>query len=181
MPDPGLCSQELDPTLLANTFRLYLQKAGGVEFEVGNIESGDFVFTPELLEHRDGLTNSLDQILGVGFDYTINFTTDSITSLNLSTLLNEDVVNTVEGCKTPLTGNPCVRYYGVRLLKPSPCLTTIYEITFWRAQILAEFTWNFARGEFSTIQGTIRAIKCEAAHPSEPYGQIVELTATCAS
>jgi len=181
MPDPALCTETLDLTIKTGTFRLFLQEAGLPEFEVGDIQEGDFTFTPQTIEHRRGLDNSIDGIFSIGKDYTINFTTNSLTTKNLAVLLNEPTVNIAEGCKIPLSGGTCVDQFGARMLIPFQCNDRLYEITFWRAQILSEFTMTFSREDFAAITGSIRALDCSSAHPNEPFGQIVELAAACAS
>lgn len=178
MADPSLCTEALDETLTLGTFRLFIQAAGGTEQEVGNIETGSFEYTPNIFEHRRGLDNSLDAQIALGRDYIINFTTDSITTRNLAVLLNEQTVNSVEGCEIPLTGSRCVIQYGVRLLHFFPCGDKTLEIEFWRASILAPFTLNFERENPATLQGIIKSLNCESTHPTEPYGRIT-ITETC--
>lgn len=178
MADPALCTEALDESLTLGTFRLFIQAEGGSEQEVGNIETGSFQYTPNIFEHRRGLDNSLDAQIALGRDYTINFTTDAITVRNLAVLLNEPTVNDVDGCQIPLRGSRCVEQYGVRLLHFYPCGEKTLEIEFWRAAILSEFTLNFERENPATIQGIIKALNCESAHPTEPYGRIT-ITESC--
>jgi hypothetical protein len=179
MPNPALCTESIDQALTLGTFRLFIQAAGGTEQEVGNIETGSFQYTPNILEHRRGIDNSLDALFALGRDYIINFTTDAITAQNLAALLNEDPVNTIDGCKIPLTGNRCVRAYGARLLHLFPCESEgTLEVIFWRAAILSEFTLNFEREAVATVQGVIKALNCASAHPTEPYGTVT-LFGTC--
>jgi hypothetical protein len=176
--DPALCTETLDENYTVGTFDLYLTPSGGQEFLVGNIVAGsEFAFDVEVLEHRLGKTNALDAVLALSKDYTINFTTDSITARNLAALLNETAVTVSGECKIPLIGERCVTTYGVRLVHEFPCATKSFEITFWRAQILAPFTMTFGT-EFAQIAGSIRALSCESIHPAEPYGKI-EFSQVC--
>jgi hypothetical protein len=178
MPNPALCTEAIDQALTFGTFQLFIQTAGGAEQEVGNIAAGSFQYTPNILEHRRGIDNSLDAIFAIGRDYIINFTTDRTTAFVLSRLLNETPVNVAAGCKIPLTGSRCTTSYGARLLHYFPCGTQSLEITFWRAVILSEFTQEFQRETFAEVQGTIKALSCASAHPNEPYGQII-FSGTC--
>jgi hypothetical protein len=170
MPDPALCTEALNENYSVNTFDLYLTPPGEAEFLVGNISTGDFTFTPAILEHRLGKTGSLDAIIATSKDYTINFTGDELTSRNYAVLLNEDQVSVEGGCEIPFTGERCVRFYGVRLVHEFPCATKYMEITFWRAAILNEFTTTFG-AEWLTFNGSARALSCESAHPTQPYGK----------
>jgi hypothetical protein len=175
MADPALCTETLEASITLGTFDLYVQASGGAEQLVGNISTGSFQYTPQILEHRDGKTNSLDAILVTGRDYIINFTTDSITARNLAILLNEDTVNAVDGCRIPLSGARCVRTYGARLVHAfNDCAGTecLLQIEFWRAAILSEFTLNFEPDAPATVQGIIKALKCSSNNPSEPYGRV---------
>lgn len=181
MPNPALCTESLEVNIKTGTFRLFLQEENGVEFEVGDIQEGDFTFTPQTIEHRRGLDNSLDGIFSIGKDYIINFTTHSLTTKNIAVLLNEPTVNTVDGCKVPFTGGTCVLTYGARMLIPFQCNDKLIEITMWRAQILSEFTMSFTREDFASVTGSIKALDCSSVHPNEPFGQWVELNAACAS
>ena len=95
--------------------------------------------------------------------------------------MNEPTVNVAEGCKVPLSGGTCVETFGARMLIPFQCNDRLYEITFWRAQILSESTMTFSREDFAAVTGSIRALDCTSNHPNEPFGQIVELNAACAS
>lgn len=167
MPDPALCTETLNPNYSVNTFDLYLQDPGGDEFLVGNITTGDFTFTPAILEHRLGKTGSLDAIIATSKDYAINFTGDELTSRNFAVLLNETQLTVAGGCEIPLIGDRCVLYYGVRLVHEFPCATKYMEITFWRAAILSEFTLNFST-EWATFSGSAKALSCASAHPTQP-------------
>ncbi len=180
MADPLLCTESVDETLTLGTFRLFITRPGGSEQEIGNIETGGFQYTPNIFEHRRGLDNSLDAQIALGRDYAINFTTDSISTYNLSVLLNEETVNGVDECIIPLTGSRCVINYGVRLLHFFPCGDKTLEIEFWRASILSEFEMNFERENPATIQGVIKSLNCESQHPTEPYGRIT-ITEACPS
>jgi hypothetical protein len=181
MPDPALCTESANENYFFGTFSLFLQPSGGAEFDVGNIDAGGFLHTPNILEHRRGTDNSLDAVFVLGRDYTINFTADEITSINLATLLNEIQANIAGGCKIPLTGGRCVTTYGARLLAAFPCGTKTIEITFWRAFVLGEFELAFTREGFAQLPGTIRSAACDTSHPAEPYGQIIISGAVCAS
>lgn len=178
MPNPALCTEAVNENYTIGTFYLYLQAENGIEFSVGNIQTGSFTFRPNIVEHRRGVDNSLDALFKVGSDYLINFTGDEITSRNIGTLLNEDPVNEAGGCKVPLTGSLCVRDYGARLLHTFPCSGKTLEVTFWRAAILAEFTLNFEQANVASFAGEIRALACSSIHPTEPYGKLV-LLETC--
>lgn len=172
MPDPALCTESINENYTLGTFDLFLQAEGGTEFLVGNISAGSFDFTPTLVEHRTGKTNSLDAIFSSGKDYTIAFTGDELTARNLAALLNEDFFTVAEGCEIPLTGERCTRQYGVRLVHEFPCQDKSLEITFWRAALLADFSLNFGT-EFASFTGSARALSCESAHPTQPYGKIL--------
>lgn len=172
MPDPALCTEAVNSNYTFGTFDLYIQPEGGTEFLVGNISAGSFAFTPQLVEHRAGKTNSLDALFAIGKDYTINFTGDEITARNLAALLNEDAVTVAGTCEIPLTGERCTREYGARLVHEFPCQDKSVEITFWRAVILADFSLEFGT-EFASFTGAIRSLICETAHPMQPYGKIV--------
>jgi hypothetical protein len=172
MPNPAACTEAIDQALTLGTFRLYVQSENGVEQEVGNIVTGGFQHTPNVIQHRRGIDNSIDAQFVTGRDYIVNFTTDRISAFVMKTLLNEDAVNVDGGCEIPLQGSRCVREYGMRLLHFFPCGDEYAEITFWRASILGDFTLNFEREEFATVQGTITALACESAHPNQIYGKV---------
>jgi hypothetical protein len=175
MSNPALCTEANERSFTVGTFDLYIQAAGGTEQLVGNITTGSFQYTPNVFEHRDGKTNSLDAILALGRDYIINFTTDAITARNIAVLLNEDTANAVDGCRIPLTGARCVRSYGARLVHTfSDCsgATCLLQIEFWRSAILSEFNLNFEAETPAVMTGTIRSLKCSSIHPTEPYGRI---------
>lgn len=175
MSNPALCTESLEANITIGTFDLYIQAAGGSEQLVGNITTGSFQYTPNVLEHRDGKTNSLDAIFALGRDYIINFTTDDISARNLSVLLNESTVNAVDGCRIPLRGARCVDSYGVRLVHTfNDCsgAECLLQIEFWRAAILSEFTLNFEPEAPATVSGIIRALKCTSNNPTEPYGRV---------
>jgi len=172
MPDPILCTETVNPNYTIGTFTLFLQPSGGVERSVGNIQTGSFQFTPQLFEHRRGIDNSLDDILNIGSDYIINATGDEITADNLGAFLNETPANAVDGCRIPLTGSRCVRYYGARLVHFFPCQTKSVEIILWRTIILADTTLNFDATANAAFPLLIRALSCASIHPAEPYGRI---------
>lgn len=169
-PDPALCTEATNPNYTIGTFRLYVRPEGGDEIEIGNIQTGSFEFAVNTVEHRRGTDNSLDAIFAIGKDYIINFTADEITSGNLSVLLNEDYVTVSGGCQVPFTGDRCVREYGVRLVHQFPCAEKTLTIIFWRAIILSPFTLSFDAGANANFGGIVRAMNCESAHPSNPYG-----------
>lgn len=171
MPNPALCTETINPNYTFGTFDLYLQPADGTEFLVGNISTGAFAFSPTLLEHRLGKTNSLDAIFANGKDYTINFTGDEITSQNLAAILNETQVTVAGGCEIPLVGERCIITYGARLVHNFPCQSKFMEITFWRAAILADSELGFSE-DFASFTGSLRSLSCASAHPTQPYGKI---------
>lgn len=178
MPDPALCSETANPNYTFGTGELFIQPTGGIEFSLGNIENVQFVYTPNLLEHRRGIDNSLDAIFAVGKDYTLNFQADEITSRNLGVLLNEDTVQAGGDCEVPFTGDRCTRTYGVRFVHEMPCEEKTVAITFWRAVILAELTLEFTREGFATFGTSIRSLFCGSAHPTNPYGKLA-ISETC--
>jgi hypothetical protein len=171
--DPLLCTETANPNYTIGSFELFATPAGGVEFSLGNIDSGDFTFTPNVLEHRKGTTNSLDAIFAIGKDYTINITADEVTARNLGFFLNEDPVTVAEGCLVPLTGSRCTITYGVRLFHEFPCEDKTFEIFIPRASVLGEFTLSFSREGFASFTGVIRALDCSSHHPTRPFGWIV--------
>lgn len=171
MPNPALCTETINPNYTFGTFDLYLQPANGDEFLVGNISSGNFNPATTILEHRLGKTNSLDAIFKQGQDYIINFTGDEITSQNLAALLNETQTTVAGGCEIPLVGERCIITYGARLVHNFPCQSKFMEITFWRAGILGDFELGFSE-DFASFTGSLRALSCASAHPTQPYGKI---------
>jgi hypothetical protein len=178
MPDPALCTETANPNYTFGTGEIFLTPAGELEFSLGNVISVAFVFTPNLLEHRRGIDNSLDAIYAIGKDYTFNFTADEITSQNLGVLLNEDLVDFEGGCQVPFTGDRCTRNYGVRFVHEFPCEDKTVTIVFWRAVILAELTLEFTQTGFAQFGSSIRALNCSSAHPTQPYGYL-EVSGAC--
>lgn len=182
-PDPGLCTESINENYTIGTFHLYARPAGGLEIDIGNIQTGSFQVTPNILEHRRGIDNSLDAIFRIGTDYIINFTGDEISIANLGLLLNEDLVATAAGCKAPFTGSRCVKEYGIRLTHdfagecPGDTLKTL-TIIMWRAVILSDSTFNFDPGANTNFDSIIRALSCASVHPAEPYGY-AEITEPC--
>lgn len=176
--DPALCTEEANSNYTAGTFTLYVTPEGEAEQNIGNINSGGFQFTPNILDHRRGIDNSLDFRMLLGVDYMINFTADEITVGNLAIALNETPVPTASGCKIPLTGNRCVREYGARLVHNWPCAEKTMTIYIWRASILADWTLSFESGNFASYANTITALYCGSQHPTEPYGR-VEIDEPC--
>jgi hypothetical protein len=168
--DPVLCTEAANPNYTLGTFELLITPEGGVEFSLGNIASGNFTFTPNVIEHRRGIDNSRDAIFALGKDYTINITADEITARNLSVFLNEDLVTVAEGCKVPLVGERCTREYGVRLIHDFPCQDKTLTVVMWRAVILGEFVMEFSTDGFASFTGAVQALSCESFHPTEPYG-----------
>lgn len=179
--DPLLCVEESNANYTAGTFELLITPEGGVEFSLGNIASGNFTFTPNILEHRRGIDNSLDKRIALGKDYFINITADEITARNFAVFLNEDFFTVAEGCKVPLTGDRCVREYGVRLIHDFPCLDKTLTIVMWRASILGEFVTEFSGDGWASFTGSVQALSCASAHPTEPYGYILVSEACPAS
>ncbi|MDX1388212.1 MAG: hypothetical protein R3344_03430 [Acidobacteriota bacterium] len=172
-PNPALCTETVNPNYTAGTFQLFLREEGAsAEFDVGNIDTGGFQFTPTVLEHRKGTNNSLDSIIRTGSDYTINFTAHEITARNLAAMLNESFVEVAGECQVKLTGSRCVPTYGVRLLHDFPCEDKSMEIIFWRAAILVDFTLAFTRDSWAELPGAIRALDCSSQHATEPYGRV---------
>ena len=172
MPDPALCTEAVNPNYTAGTFTLYVTPEGEAEQNIGNINTGGFQFTPNMLEHRRGIDNSLDFIMLLGKDFFINFTADEITIGNMAIALNETPVPTASGCKIPLTGDRCVKEYGARLVHNYPCQEKTMTITIWRAAILSDWTLAFDAGAFASYANQIRALYCGSAHPTEPYGKM---------
>ncbi len=173
MPDPLLCTESLNPNYTIGTFQLFAQSEGGSEFNMGNIQTGSFQFTPNIVEHRRGIDNSLDALFKIGSDYIINATGDELTAQNIATLLNEDTITVAGGCKIPLQGDRCLRTYGIRLFHQFPCADKTLEVIFWRAAILADVTFNFDSGANASFPFQIRALSCESIHPAEAFGTIV--------
>lgn len=178
MPDPAVCTDLVNPNYTINTFRLYLTPVGGPEIDMGNVQTGNFQVTHQTLEHRAGIDNSLDSVLRVGTDYYINATLDEITPDLLSVITNEDFVAVAEGCKIPLTGSNCAKIWGVRFNHAFPCSTKNLNIYFWAANVLGDFPVNFDAGAVAAVPLVIRALKCDIAHPAEPYGYMV-MTQPC--
>lgn len=182
-PNPAECTEAVNENYTIGTFELFIRPAGGSEVDIGNIQTGGFQVTPNIVEHRRGIDNSLDAIFKIGTDYLINFTADEITIANLGVMLNETLVSTAAGCKAPLTGSRCVEEYGVRLehVFAGECpgdVLKVLSIIFWRAVILSDFTLNFDATTNAAFDSVIRALTCESAHPAEPYGY-VEITEPC--
>jgi hypothetical protein len=174
-PNPGLCTEATNPNYTIGTFRLRVREEGAVsDFDVGNITTGNFEYTPNVVEHRRGIDNSLDALFRIGTDYTINFTGDEVTAENLAMLLNETMVNVAGGCQIPLTGSRCVKEFGVELTHDFPCQERSLVVTFWRAAILAAFTLNFEAGGNAAFTGAIRALDCSSVHPGAPYGTLFD-------
>jgi hypothetical protein len=180
MPDPILCTETVNPNYTIGTFQLFVQPEGGSERDMGNIQTGSFQFTPNVVEHREGITNSLDALFKIGSDYIINATGDEVTADNFQILLNEDAVIEAGGCKIPLSGDRCVKTYGVRLVHAFPCQDKTLTITFWRAAILADVTFNFDPTANASFPFAIRSLSCASQHPTEPFGKIF-ITEPCPS
>lgn len=173
MPDPALCTEEVNPNYTIGTFDLYVLPEGGVtETLIGNITTGGFQFTPTIVEHRRGKDNSLDALFRIGSDYIINFTADEITIANLAIMLNEDTVSVAGGCQIPFTGGRCLPSYYVRLEHDFPCQDKSLNVVFWRAQILNDFTLGFDPGTPSSFPGVIRSLSCESIHAANPFGYL---------
>lgn len=172
-PNPAACSEATNPNYTIGTFVLRVREEGAAsDFSVGNISGGNFDFNPNTVEHRRGVDNSLDALFKIGSDYTINFTGDEITAQNLGMLLNETIVDIGGGCEVPLTGDRCVKEYGVELTHDFPCQTKSLTIVFWRAVILGQFALNFDATAPAAFTGAVRALDCTSAHPAKPYGRI---------
>jgi hypothetical protein len=168
--DPALCLESANPNYTIGTFELFVTLEGGTVIAIGNIATGNFTFTPNIVEHRRGIDNSLDAIFAIGKDYTINVTADEVTARNLSIFLNEDFVNVAAGCKVPFTGSRCTREYGIELVHDFPCQTKTLTIVFYRAVILGEFALEFTADGFATFTGAVRSLDCSSLHPSDPFG-----------
>ena len=173
-PSPDLCTETTNPNYTIGTFALRVRESGAAQdFSVGNITTGSFQFTPNILEHRRGVDNELDALFRIGSDYIINATADEITARNMAMVLNESYVTVGGGCEIPLQGERCVRTYGVELVHDFPCEAKTLTIFFWRAQILADTPFNFDTGANASFPIVIRALACDTAHPTQRFGKLV--------
>jgi hypothetical protein len=171
--DPNQCTEVLDPNQTIGTFSLSVRQAGAASaFDVGNITTGGFQITPTVIDSRSGIDGSLLSIFRTGTDYTINFTANYITIRNLAMILNEDFGTVAGGCEIPLTGDRCVKEYGVLLSHDFPCQGKSLNIEFWRAAILVDTTVAFDLGAPNNFPGVFRALNCASAHPTRPFGRV---------
>jgi len=171
--NPQQCSEVLDPNQTIGTFALSVRQAGAASaFDVGNITTGGFQVTPQIVESRSGVDGSLLTLFRTGTDYTINFTANTITAQNIAMFLNEDFDSVAGGCEVPLTGSRCVTEYGVLLSHDFPCASKTLNIEFWRAAILIDTTLAFDPGTPTNFPGVFRALSCASAHPTRPFGRV---------
>lgn len=168
------CTEELNDNYTIRTGDLYLCGADGITRSLGNVQSLDFIYAPNSVEHRSGKDGSVDAIIPLSEDFSIAAVLDELTPQNLSYLLGQDMVSSVDGCTIPLDAAQCAREFAAQFVHTFPCSTRTLTINIWRAIISPseETTISFSE-EILSFPIRIRAKACSSIHPGEKFGNLV--------
>lgn len=156
-------------------------ESDGIIRNLGNVSELTLTSTPETLEHFRGSDGALDAIIPLRKDFTLSATLDELTPTNFALFLGGTLVNTVNGCKIPLTGftGTCsVSTAAMQFIHTMRCSGRTVTINIWRAFFGSEETSITFGEEIANLPLAIRALSCASLHPDEPFGN-VEFEESC--